>query len=150
MAWCPRQTPSSGVFAPKRSHRIDDDAGVGRVARTGRNDDPVGGHLGDPFERDLVVAVNDQIRAQLAQVLDEVVGERIVVVDDEDAHGYSPSEASSSARISARALSHVSSNSAAGSESITMPAPACTRAVEPDMTTVRIAMQKSRLPAKSR
>ena len=61
----------------------------------------------------------------LAEVLDEVVGERIVVVDDEH-HYDSPRCASSSARITARALSRVSSYSAVGFESATMPAPACT------------------------
>lgn len=42
------------------------------------------------------------------------------------ADAYSPPWASSSARSSARALSHVSSYSAAGFESMTTPAPACT------------------------
>jgi hypothetical protein len=47
-------------------------------------------------------------------------------------------------------LSRVSSYSAAGFESVTMPAPACAYAMPLDMITVRMAMQKSRLPAKSR
>ena len=70
-----------------------------------------------------VVAQDANLRAELAQVLDEVVGKRVVVVDDDD---HRPCCASSSARTSARALSRVSSYSAVGFESITMPAPACT------------------------
>ena len=54
---------------------------------------------------------------------------------------YKPACANSSARTSARALSRVSSYSAVGFESITIPAPACTYAFPSDMITVRIAMQ---------
>ena len=56
----------------------------------------------------------------------------------------------SSACISARALSRVSSYSADGTESATIPAPACISAWLPRIAMVRMAMQKSRLPAKSR
>ena len=38
----------------------------------------------DFVQRDLVVAVDFDLRAKLAQALDEVVGEGIVVVDDQD------------------------------------------------------------------
>ncbi len=38
------------------------------------------------FHRQLVVAAHHDLRAQFAQVLDQVVGERIVVVEDKD-HG---------------------------------------------------------------
>src|SRR3712207_8547327 len=42
-----------------------------------------------------VVAHDVELRPQLAQVLDEVVGERVVVVDDEDLrHGHSGCERS--------------------------------------------------------
>ena len=37
-------------------------------------------------ERDRVVAVHDRLRAELTEVLHEVVDERVVVVDDEHAH----------------------------------------------------------------
>ena len=40
--------------------------------------------LTDLVDVDRVVAAHDQVRPQLAQVLDEVVGERVVVVDDEE------------------------------------------------------------------
>ena len=62
-----------------------------------------------------VVAHDVQLRAQLAEELDEVVGERVVVVDDEDGgHGYGQSgcwEASSTARSTARAFASDSANS---------------------------------------
>ena len=94
----------------------------------GRDHDLLRRHRLDLAERHLVVAAHAHVGAQLAEILHEVVGERIVVVDDEN-HVYRPTAlacASSSARITARALSRVSSYSAAGFESATMPAPACT------------------------
>ena len=100
----------------------------------------------DLVERDLVVAADQRRRAELAEVLREVEGERIVVVDEQD---HRPSSAMASAWSSARALSRVSSYSAAGFESATIPAPAWTRATPSRIVMVRIAMQKSRLPAKS-
>src|SRR5436305_34248 len=85
---------------------------------------------------------------QLAQVLDEVVGERVVVVDDEYSHhGHSGcSAASSSARRTARALASLSANSYAGLASATVPPPACTCATPSATTTVRMWMQVSRSP----
>ena len=68
---------------------------------------------------------------QLAQVLDQVVGERVVVVDHEQ-HQCSLRSADvarraiSTALSTARALLTHSSYSAAGTLSATMPAPACT------------------------
>src|SRR5690349_15215904 len=130
--------------AANHGHR---DARVLGPSRPGRDDDALGLHLDDLLQRRRVVAHDSNVGAELPEVLHQVVGERIVVVEDEN---HSPACAISSARTSARALSRVSSNSAAGLESITMPAPACTNALPFDMITVRMAMQKSRLPAKSR
>jgi len=62
---------------------------------------------------------------------------------------YSLPLAISTARSTARALFSVSSNSRCGSESATIPAPACKYAFLPFMSRVRIAMHESRLPAKS-
>ena len=56
----------------------------------GRDDDAVGRALEQLVDGRDVVAHDLDLGAQLAQVLDEVVGERVVVVDDEDArHGHS-------------------------------------------------------------
>ena len=87
-------------------------ASFGR-ARAGRDDDAVRppreqlvGGLG-------VVAHDLGLGAQLAQVLDEVVGERVVVVDHEDLHHGQAAwpRASSIARATARALLRDSSYS---------------------------------------
>src|SRR5437762_426287 len=78
-------------------------------------------------ERYCVVADDVRVGPQLAEVLHEVVGERVVVVDDED-HARGPATAMRSARITPRALEHVSSHSVLGSESATIPAPTCTDA----------------------
>ncbi len=84
---------------------------------------------GDLVQRERVVAVDVHVRAQLAQVLDEVVGEAVVVVDHQQhvqSSASSPCCTMSAARSTARALFCVSVHSDAGTESWTMPAPACT------------------------
>ena len=53
--------------------------------RARREDHAVRPLRADPLDRDLVVAEHLELRAELAEVLDEVERERIVVVDDEDA-----------------------------------------------------------------
>ena len=61
-------------------------ASFGR-ARARRDDDAVGPRRDEIGDGRAVVAHDVDLRTQLPQVLDEVVGERVVVVDDEDAHG---------------------------------------------------------------
>src|SRR5882672_10518280 len=61
-------------------------AGPRRRTRSGRNTDPRRPPLGDLVERDLVVARDAHVFAELAKVLDQVVSERIVVVDHQQ-HG---------------------------------------------------------------
>ena len=124
IAWWPRQTPSTGMRGP--NSRITSSE---TPACSGR---PGPGEMTTREWPSARSASSDasslrrttMLRAQLAQVLDQVVGERIVVVDDEDHAAYNPVCASSSARNIARALSLVSSYSAVGFESATMPAPA--------------------------
>ena len=67
--------------------QFDADAGFLRSAGSGRNDDALGVHRLDLSDGHFVVAANLDFGAQFAQVLDEVVSERIVVVEDED-HGF--------------------------------------------------------------
>src|SRR5262249_19537393 len=110
-----------------------------------RDHDALGRERGHAVGVHGVVAHDPQLGAQLAQVLHEVVGERIVVVDDED-HARAPAAAIRKARIRPRALEHVSSHSVFGSESATMPAPTWIDARLPWHTIVRIVMQESRLP----
>ena len=56
------------------------------IARTRRDDDPVGLELGNFIRRNLVVSLHADVGAQLAEILDEVVGKRIVVIDHQK-HG---------------------------------------------------------------
>ncbi|AFK18392.1 hypothetical protein HFX_0668 [Haloferax mediterranei ATCC 33500] len=115
------------------------DTGVGRCSRAGRDDDAIRVDVTDIIGRKRVVAVDDHVVGELAHVLHEIVGERVVVVDDEDAGHWSVStdwsastptvifaqspSASLIAVTRARAFASVSSYSRSGSESWTMPAP---------------------------
>src|SRR3989338_8444224 len=96
-----------------------------------------------PPHRDAIVAVHLDLGAQLLKILDEVVGERVVVVDD---HDHARASARSMASIRAPALLTHSRCSCSGIESATMPAPACTCATPRAMTVVRMGMHESRLP----
>ena len=64
--------------------QFDADAGFLRSAGSGRNHDALGVHRLDLSDGHFVVAANLNPGAQFAQVLDEVVSERIVVIEDED------------------------------------------------------------------
>src|SRR5216683_6792134 len=91
----------------------------------------------DAGDVDRVVALDGDVGAELAEVLHDVVGERIIVIDHQDSNFFivrhatyllaaiSKSRAAWSARTIARALFTDSSNSAPGSESATTPPPAC-------------------------
>ena len=71
-------------FTRKVADQIDADACLMRRAGAGRDNDLFRMHGLDLAHRDLVVAANLDVAAQFADVLDEVVGERIVVVEDEN------------------------------------------------------------------
>src|SRR5262249_28653580 len=120
-------------------------SGVVRGAGAGRDHDPLGRERSDAVGVYGIVADHVQLGAELAEILHEVVGEGVVVVDDED-HARDPAAAMRSARMSPRALEHVSSHSVLGSESATIPAPTWIDARLPWHTIVRIVMQESRLP----
>ncbi len=60
------------------------DAGVLRAAGAGRDEHRRRLEVDELVERRLVVPVDERVGPQLPQVLDEVVDERVVVVDDED------------------------------------------------------------------
>src|SRR5262249_7082277 len=97
------------------------DPGIAGFAGPRRDHEALGLLRGERLGRDRVVAVDLELGAERAQVLHEVVGEGIVVVEDRD-HAC-PASARCSASHSARPLFIVSSHSNAGSESATMPAP---------------------------
>src|SRR5687767_6635302 len=64
--------------------QLERDAGLVRRARPRRNDDVRRLQGLDCLDRDLVVPVDRHVRAELAEVLHQVVGERIVVVEHDD------------------------------------------------------------------
>src|SRR2546422_10508837 len=98
------------------------DPGVGRAAGSWRDHDRRRFLPHGLLDRDLVVPDHFGRVAQLTQILDEVPGEGVVVVDHED-HESNPRAASRTASSIACPLFRVSSHSASGSESATMPAP---------------------------
>jgi hypothetical protein len=82
MAWWPRQTPTG--FLPAKARIMSQDTPAS-AASTGPGEiiSAVGIQRERFLHRDLVVAVHLLVHAQLPEVLDQVVGERIVVIDDQ-------------------------------------------------------------------
>src|SRR5258708_7201290 len=62
------------------------ETGFTRRTRARRDHDPVGLQLADLVERGLVVAEDAHFHTQFAEVMDEIVGKAVVVVDDHQ-HG---------------------------------------------------------------
>jgi hypothetical protein len=91
-ALVPQTHAQDGQLAGKvldGSHR---DTGFQRRARAGRDHHAIRCARSDALDGDLVVAEHLHIRAQLAEVLDDVVGEAVVVVDHQELHGWLPCE----------------------------------------------------------
>ena len=85
------QTDSEHRNLPcKMADQIDADARLMRRARTGREDNPSGPQLLDLAHRNLIVAADFHLCSQLADVLDQVVSERIVVVEYENQRALTP------------------------------------------------------------
>src|SRR6185369_2950072 len=78
----------------KCANNRDTYARVRGHAGPGRNHDPLGFQFADLIHRDRVVAIDLRISAKLAQILDQVVGKGIVIVDDQDHIQWSVSEKS--------------------------------------------------------
>src|SRR5712691_867845 len=129
--------------AERRHTRVADepDELLGRTARAGGEDEV---RRLEPRVQ-LVRPAHRDLRAELAQVVREVVRERVVVVDKQ----YHDASARSIAASSAASLRRHSSCSAVGSESATIPAPACSRASPSSSTIVLIAMHVSSEPSGS-
>jgi polysaccharide deacetylase 2 family uncharacterized protein YibQ len=62
------------------------DSGMVRIGRAGGNHDAIRLEREGVFDCDFIVAVDKRFRAQIAQILDQVVGEGIVIIDQQD-HG---------------------------------------------------------------
>src|SRR5262249_11338239 len=67
-------------------NEVETDAGLHGRARAGRQHDRVRRRRNDRIHRDLVVAVHASRGPKLTQIVDEVEGETVVVVDEDD-HG---------------------------------------------------------------
>ena len=76
--------PQNGQAIVEMTDERNTDAGIGRHARAGRNHNSVGLEPLDLRNGDLVVAAHLRLGPQLTQVLDEVVGERVVIIENED------------------------------------------------------------------
>jgi hypothetical protein len=63
------------VFARELAQHVERDARVLRVARSWRQANALGVELRDFVQRDFVVAIGPYVLAELAEVLDQVVGE---------------------------------------------------------------------------
>src|SRR4029077_8468364 len=113
--------PKDGDLAAEVANRLHGDSRIAGSAGAGRDDDSaVGRQLA---RRHRVVAEHVRHGPELGQVLDQVVGERVVVVDDGEAgFAHRISSAISTALNIAPAFSSVSSNSRSGFESATTPA----------------------------
>ena len=88
MAWWPRQTPRMGSLPMKARIASTQMPALGRRAGARREHQVVGASAPRCPPRDLVVAEDAHVLAQFAEVLHQVEGERIVVVDHQQ-HGRS-------------------------------------------------------------
>ena len=76
--------PQQRHLARKMADQLDADSGFLRRARAGREHDPFRVHRLHLGGRHLVIAAHLDLRTQFAQILHQVVGERIVIVEDEN------------------------------------------------------------------
>ena len=145
--------PEDGQAARVPTQKFGHHARLVRMPRAGREREerefPGGEAFFDTLEGGVVAP--DLDRGPLgAERLPEVVGEGVVVVEEEHVggcgHGASPAGAARASRT-ARALWRVSSASSCGSESATTPAPACTVARPRATSAERITMAVSMSPA---
>src|ERR1051326_2718557 len=127
---------------------FDADARMFRPPGPRRDQNSAGFQRDDLLQSERVVPDHPVVAGVKADELDEVVRERIVVVDDQNQREI-PS-AIRSASTSARALLVVSSYSRAGSESATLPAPACQEIRPVDENLRRNRMHMSIFPEKSK
>ena len=82
--------PQDGDLARQGLYQRHAYTGILGPPRAGRDHDPGRSKLLDVAEGQLVVAPHDRVGAELAQVLDEVVHERVVVIDYQDFGRHKP------------------------------------------------------------
>ena len=90
MHWWPRQTPSRGIVPGQGGDGLEAHPAVLGTPRPGRDEHGVGLLGPDARHVDGVVAVHHRLGPQLAQFLDQVVDERVVVVDEEHPRSHGP------------------------------------------------------------
>ena len=76
--------PQDGNLATEVPNRFEENSGVFGAAGAGRQDQRLGPERLNLLNGDLIIAAHLKLRAQFAKNLDEVVGERIVVIEYED------------------------------------------------------------------
>ncbi len=80
--------PEDRHHACELAHHVEGDPRVLGTARPRREHDGVRGEGPDPGDVHRVVSVDVELCPQLTELLDEVVDERVVVVDDEEPDGH--------------------------------------------------------------
>ena len=109
-------------------HHLADDgdghAGIFGSSRAGGNHQVRRPEISRFPDSDLVMPPYRDPRSQDGQCLHQIVGERVVVIDEQDVPRHRPSSASESAASSAALFASTSACSRSGTLSATMPAPA--------------------------
>ena len=116
--------------------------GLGRMARPRRDHDPPGVQPLHLRHRDLIGA-DDGVIIKDGDIIHQVPDERVMIVHEENR----PHAATPRALFMAAIFLSVSWYSFSGSESATIPAPACTVATPSLTRTLLMAMAKSELPS---
>ncbi len=80
----PETDPEDRNGGRSLADEVEADAGIVRRAGAGREHDGIGLGIDHSLRRDLVVAMHDHLRPQLPQVVEEIEGEAVVVVDQDD------------------------------------------------------------------
>src|ERR1700722_3274495 len=127
------------------TNQLVTDSSFVRRPGPGRNTDFFGVQLLNFLNAGPIIPPDNQLRAQFTEVLNQVICERVVVIQDQN---HKICSARSIARKVAIALLTLSWYSSSGSESATTPPPACTYAVPSFRTTLRSAIQESSWPSK--
>ena len=86
----PRQTPNIGISAAKRGMSGKQTPASFGVQGPGDKMMASGRRSAISVERNLVVAHHVEHRTQLAQEMDKIVGETVIVIDDEHVHTDGP------------------------------------------------------------
>ena len=137
--------PARGDAPAHHVHRL---TGIGRTTGSGPDADGVRVRDRALVQALLVVAHDVDPRAERTEEVREVIRERIVVIDEQDG-GASRGRLQPSTSRTMRVFAKISSYSASGSLSATMPAEACQYARPPAVATLRRMMHESMSPSKS-